>query len=387
MKNICLLVGNGFNLMLNNIIENEINLNSKNKNMNNSEVEELKDLQNKFLDQTNLWKEFDDIFNSLKSDTGINSNDEEMISIVYTIIELLSIVGNKAEKYHGIFSDEIHGIQRKFNELIGDKINSIIKRFYEFEETKYYSKLKSLFYIKSNTFADEISKLLKDSRTNLKIFTTNYDGIMETLLNRAKKGVKLTGELFITKDGFGTISPKMNLGVEPDDYLCFYEKIVENEKHICVHLHGSYKFVALKDNKVFKSKKFIENSLPVIVFNSPLRKKDIIEEYSVLDKKFEIFKNSLNICKKLIIIGSSLESDPHIVRAIIENVQKKTEVKIISYDKFSAARVSNILKTHGFKGKITVGETKNIKSPKELLSLFKKEFYNNIFEWLLYKIF
>jgi len=92
-----------------------------------------------------------------------------------------------------------------------------------------------------------------------------------------------------------------------------------------MHLHGSYRFEK-RFGTTYKTREGIENLDPVIVFNNPNQKEEIINKDSVLREYFNILKKSLATHDKLIIIGNSMANEPHLKSIIKEFFNKPNQL-------------------------------------------------------------
>ncbi|ADC69547.1 hypothetical protein MFS40622_0865 [Methanocaldococcus sp. FS406-22] len=161
---ICFLIGNGFNYMVRDIIENE----------------ELKEETKNII---SLWEKFDKYFKEIEKKYKING--EEAIKLVYSAIDALNALNlletfssssKIAEKYKEIneLNNKIIPKYRKIlNEIMDESTKDIVEKFHNLELNNYHGKLKKEFSINQKPFGNYIKELIdnKDNEDNKNIST------------------------------------------------------------------------------------------------------------------------------------------------------------------------------------------------------------------------
>ncbi|PRB01612.1 hypothetical protein CQ046_14625 [Chryseobacterium sp. MYb7] len=311
MKTI-LLVGNGFNYMIENWIKNLSEHFVK-----ETIGEETANITEKIHEITTLWQKFNEIFEEIKIKNP-KLNEEELIRIIYSVIDLFSSMDG-LEKIMG--RDKLEQLKGLFDSLLLEKIRDIALEFKNHHESVGYKNIKKLF----PDFGSRFSKMLSDKKSKyFHIFTTNYDGVLDTLLTGNPHG-------FIFQDGFGGYTK---------EFLKFYNYNIEFDKIIC-HLHGSYLYQKIY-GVTYKLRDNIENTDPVMIFNNPDFKEDIIKRDTVLLQYYEILKTDLKDADQLIIFGNSMINEPHI-KNLISKYGNREDLKIIIFST-SPEKVSEELK-------------------------------------------
>lgn len=339
MKTI-LLVGNGFNYMVeswvNNLPDDFIS----------SKIDENKEeLTQKINEITRLWQKFNDIFEEIKQKNP-KLNDEELIRIIYSVIDLFSTMSG-LEKIMG--PEKLLQLKSLFDSLLLEKIRDIALEFKRHHESVGYKNIKKIF----PDFGKNFHQILMDNKVDyIHIFTTNYDGILDTLLTDEPSG-------FIFRDGFGTTMS--------DRLLQFYEYNINFNKIIC-HLHGSYLYEK-NFGTTYKLKKNLENTDPVMIFNNPDFKEDIIKKDTVLLEYYQILESDLRDADQLIIFGNSMVNEPHI-KNLIKKYGNREQLKIIVFST-NPEKVSDELKNF-FDHEIIEFSTKDFISSNIFLEQFKK---------------
>ena len=339
---ITLIIGNGFNYLIESII-NQTTSENLPKNLATSKTE----VENKIREISSLWKKFDNIFDELKTQF-LGISDEELIKMIYAVLEFFSSI-ELFEKIIG--KKKLDELKETFNILLIDKIREIAEEFRVHENSDGYKDLKRFF----PNFGDTIQRILKDNTvTNFDVFNTNYDGIVDTLFTKGQtRG-------FIGVDGFGKIP-------ELPNYLKLYDiNLKDNIRRF--HIHGSYKFEK-KHGLTYKNSKNTKNHDPVIIFNNPNMKEELINRDSVLSRYFLELKKSLEESDKLIIFGNSMKSEPHL-KKLIEHTfnQKNKKVYVCSRNPILVKK--EIEKSFSFE--IFERSTKSINSQKSLMEFIRK---------------
>lgn len=417
-ENICFIIGNGFNHLIKEICNTSLknceeNLkNNINNNFKNSEkiegifeseqgdfdtLLELIEIK-KFLDNIiTLCNKHAELFKNFKgylTENNINiGTDEKIIQIITTFGKIKP--NNTVEEVYELFSNIgytkgesiilIYGVLKYFVIMLNIKACKSVSELYshgidirtkdvglEFlnmEKNGEYRRF-CKFFDENGSFGESLRSLIPEN-SNLHIYTTNYDGLLNYLF--------VDNGNYILNDGFSN-----HYGYLKEEYRDYYSKRepywflyyykVSSTKNLCIPLHGTHKFV-LKDGKTYKIKKDIPKDTsklkPVMVFGNPDKKLELINDDFVLKHYFEIFKESLQNCSKLVIFGNSLKSDPHIVEAILTNFDEKKELIIVDYDESCCNSVKDRL-NQNIRYNIKFKETENIKTTDKLLDLFEE---------------
>jgi len=343
---ICFLIGNGFNYMIRDILEND----------------ELKKETENII---NLWEKFDEYFKKIEEEYNING--EEAVKLVYSAIDALNALNilkecssKIAEKFEVILelnNEIIPKYKKIINNVISESAKDVVKKFHESEHEDYYKKLIKEFLIDNKPLGSHIKDLINNKKF-LHIYTTNYDGIIDTLLVYKYENYRKD---FLGRDGFGGTNK---------DYKHFNGIYNIENKNIILHIHGSYKFRLLFGMTAKMTKDYVKQQsengnfkvdFPVIVYNNPDIKEKIIKNNNVLNEYFRYFKFSLKECSKFVIWGNSLRTDPHIVKAICQNFDKEKPLYVIDIKPDQVIKQLQIgCKKHGCE------EFKNIKTLKDL---------------------
>lgn len=342
-QQISFIIGNGFNYLINDIVRNypvspfspwPSNIRST-KDSIISEIGKI----------TSLWKKFDELFEELK-EKNPQYDAEELIRMIYSVIDFLSNI----DTFQKILSPTlINEIKKSFEFLLIDRIRDIAKEFSYHESSQGYKDLKKLF----PNFGKDFEEILKKYSVNqCDYFTTNYDGILDTLLT-------LPDYKYLANDGFQRSSMP--------DYYELNDLSLRSSKIRGLHIHGSYKFEKLQGD-TYKIGKSIENSEPVMIFNNPQFKGDLVRKDTVLNQYFYTLSNSLRNSDKLIIFGNSMKNEPHIKKAInsfFTGVDKKL---FICSDKPDAVKKEL---TRYFSGKPIECPTNGVSNMNDLFQVFE----------------
>jgi NAD-dependent SIR2 family protein deacetylase len=244
---------------------------------------------------------------------------------------------------------------RKYLSLkLQELIIAIGERFRRYQDQGGYRDIKKLF----RYFGESFICLLEENKVEkIHICTTNYDGVLDTLLTTPRGR-----DAFLFKDGFGNGRSGNYKEIKPASFRLLNRYLF--------HLHGSYKFLNL-DGETCKITGNVINDNPVIVFNNPDKKERIINRDRVLSAYFEKLKADLKTFDRLIIYGNSLINEPHIKQAIQQHFNRAhTELVICSLHPHT---VEKEVKPY-YSQKIYKVATGNITSEQELLNLFDQLF-------------
>ncbi|MDO1451814.1 hypothetical protein Q0590_36405 [Rhodocytophaga aerolata] len=335
---VAFIIGNGFNYLIRDLVRNYPKDNIP-KILNASTVDVAKRIE----DITKLWEKFNTVFNNLKEHTKEHQlSDEELIRMIYAVLDFFSTIRG----FEKILSKEIvNNLKVVFNDFILDQIKQIANEFREHQESEGYRAVKQLFPNFGVKFQEVIRK---NNLQGLHIYTTNYDGVLDTLLTGNPKG-------FVFNDGFGFCSIQGLLELDPNGLF--------NQKQLIAHLHGSYRFQRYFGS-TYKTKSNIENKDPVMVFNNPDMKEQIIRNDNVLSEYFHQFINDLKVFEKLIIFGNSMINEPHLKNQIKLHFNRdNTKLYICSRD--PDAIVKRI--EPSYNGSILSRNTKAVKSEDQLI--------------------
>ncbi|QNE40953.1 hypothetical protein F1C16_15960 [Hymenobacter sp. NBH84] len=300
MKKVTILTGNGLNYLIAGII--------KGYPYSGGQLGSLKEStsSNIYL-ITKLWEEFDDVFKELSKELN-NVNPEELIRMVYAVINLFSSI-DTFEKVLG--RDKITEIKKAFDIFLIDKIIQIAEKFRRHENIDQYKDVRKYF----RNFSEAVNEYAQESETVVSVATTNYDGLLETLLVRDKEG-------YSTSDGFKKVS-------NGSDLLHFDPLKFDEKKIHIMHLHGSYKYTKHL-NTTYKLIGVKQNERPVMIFNNKHVKESIIKSDNVLSYYFNKFEKDISESHQLIILGNSMKTEPHIKAVIKRLLHPNANVMICS---------------------------------------------------------
>ncbi|RTQ48516.1 hypothetical protein EJV47_16220 [Hymenobacter gummosus] len=303
------LVGNGFNYLVANIIKSHDGtglskrvVDAKDACINNIE----------FL--TRLWERFDEAFAELKKEAK-GLNEEELIGLVQCVINFLSCLEGLVENV------DISQIQKLlgtlFDKFLVQKVIEIAQDFRRHENIEEYKHIKQYFKI----IPYEIESFIKSNPQCLfNLYTTNYDGILETVFAKERReGV--SG--FLGEDGF------IRKISENPVRLALDRTRLENQKIKFLHLHGSYKF-AKNFGMTCKILGNTQNNNPVMVFNRPEHKGNLVRGDDVLNTYFEKLRRDLSTCDKFIILGNSMRNEPHIKELLRDSIRSEATIVVCS---------------------------------------------------------
>lgn len=305
-----LLVGNGFNYLVANIIERHDGTGLP-KRITDSQQACINNIN--FL--TRLWERFDEAFDELKKETK-GLNDEELIGIIQCVINFLSCLDGLVDNVDITQIQQL--LNSVFDKFIVQKVIDIAQDFRRHENIDEYKSIKH--YFKNIPYSiEEYVNANPESKFNL--YTTNYDGILETVF--AKRQIDgVSG--FIAEDGFtrriSENSPLLGLDRER----------LENTKMKFLHLHGSYKFTKVfgMTCKLFGAN--AKNNNPVMVFNRPAQKGNLVRGDDVLNTYFEKLRRDMATSDKFIILGNSMRNEPHIKELLRSSIRPESTILVCS---------------------------------------------------------
>lgn len=302
MKSI-LFAGNGLNRLIANIIRNY----PRDKAPHDLKLE-LDIIANKIDDVAGLWERFKYAFPKIKQ-LHPNLCDEQIFSIFNEFTNEDFFKEEIPESLITKLSDRID-IARK------ESLKEIAMDFKRFEDSSGHRTIRRLF----PSFGSGFENMLNYSGTEeVFICTTNYDGILDTLLTYP---VRVKGTHFIYTDAFRKSSIPGHLKLN--------EHYLKNAKRSLVNLHGSYKFTRKGEN-TYKLTGNIYNNEPVLVFNNPfLKEKEILSD-QVLSSYYRALIEKLKTHDRIIIVGNSFKNEPHI-KELISKYFNRSETEIVVCD-------------------------------------------------------
>ncbi|NVO32589.1 hypothetical protein, partial [Hymenobacter lapidiphilus] len=262
---------------------------------------------------TGLWKKFDDAFADFYrqfDEKGIKISHEELIRLIYTVINLFSSMDG-FEKI--LPKSDIVKLNSVFDGFLLNKIREIAKEFQDHQDSAAYGNMRNYF----PTFSNQLEDMIKGKNfSKFTMFTTNYDGVLDTLTTKIPKG-------FMFTDGFATSAPYPGL-------LDMVPEYVYGNSLVLAHLHGSYRFTKAF-GKTYKTRANIENNEPVMVFNNPNMKEEIVRNDNTLSEYYDFLKKCLSDYDHLVILGNSMEAEPHIKKLINKHFRRKgTSITVCS---------------------------------------------------------
>jgi hypothetical protein len=303
---VSILVGNGFNKLLANMISSD-------------------SISNRLNEIAVLYNKFSELFEEIKNEYSLRS-EEEAIELFYNALTIVNLVINNSLNPQENWKVCLNEIKQELDREVMDKIYSVIDEFISDETTGFYGNLRKELK-KYGFFINRES--IKQNKDRLFIFTTNYDGSVDIFFR------------FNDKDGF-IFNDLFNRRACPEyteEYVCFDNSITP-EPPLLFHIHGSYKFFIKQQGFRYVTIKLSDynssdyrNLIPVIIYNAPNMKQELIKKFEVLSTYFSFFKKNLQEnTEKLIIIGQSLLSDPHILDAISQSYLSLDEIVIMDID-------------------------------------------------------
>lgn len=297
------LTGNGLNRLIASIIRNYPE---------DQAPQDLKldlgNIANNIDDVAGLWARFKDAFPKIKH-LHPSLCHEQILSILNEFIKEELVQEEIPENLINKLSSRIDAARR-------EKLKEVVTDFKHFEDTSGYRTIRRLF----PGFGSGFDNMLNYSKVeDVLICTTNYDGILDTLLTYP---VRVNGTHFIFPDGFG----KSRF----PGYLQLNEYNLRRAKRSLIHLHGSYKFIR-KGSNTYKLAGALYNEEPVLVFNNPfLKEKEILDD-QVLSSYYRTLIEKLKTYDRIIILGNSFRNEPHI-KDLISKYFDRPNTEIIVCD-------------------------------------------------------
>ncbi len=338
------LIGNGFNYMIEDIIRHKV----LTSNPTPEQLKEGTEVADSIRAITALWQKFQETFAAFHeqfSEKGIKISDEDLIRMINSVITLFSNISGFEQI---LPREDIEKLKLIFDNFMLDKIREISEEFRKHQQSEAYGKIRNNFSNFSRNVEDFVNA---NGVEKCNIFTTNYDGIIDTLLTRWPNG-------FMFADGF--------IDSDTDGLLKLVPNFIKRDKLMIGHLHGSYRF-AKYYGKTYKTKENIINQEPVMVFNNPNMKEEIIKGDTVLRDYFELFADCLSSYDKLIILGNSMEAEPHL-KKLIKAFFNRTGTSITVCSR-SPANIKAEIKPF-YKGNIIEETTRGINTEDAMIALF-----------------
>ncbi|GAA4494887.1 hypothetical protein GCM10023172_05760 [Hymenobacter ginsengisoli] len=342
---IAFIVGNGFNYLVEDIIRK-----IPTRDLTAKQILTKRETADSIRAITALWKKFDDAFKAFHehfAEKGIKISDEDLIRLIYTVINLFSSMDG-FEKI--LPKEDIAKLNTVFSGFLLNKIREIAKEFQEHENSAAYGRVRTYF----PNLTTELEQMIRDKNlSKVSIFTTNYDGILDTLTTWPRGG-------FMFSDGFAKSGPLSTLEMVPE--------YTHGNKLILAHLHGSYKFSKIY-GRTYKKRDGFDNEEPVMVFNNPKMKEEIVRNDNVLSEYFDLLGTCLSKYDNLVILGNSMEAEPHIKKLIARNFNRNgTSLTVCSRSPDAiAAEVKPF-----YSRKIHEETTRGVETEGDLINLFDR---------------
>ena len=343
MANIAFIIGNGFNHFIYSLID------KYSEDLIFEKTSRVKaDILHEITEITQLWKRFDEIFSELILKSENRLNEEQLIQIVHTLFEVLP----QLENFKKLISPNLfRALTDIFDSVLLSKIQEVTDRFRQHQESGGYGNIRSLFPEFGRHFETTFS-------TNhvCQIFTTNYDGILDALLSKPQKK-------YIYSDCFINTDP-------PSNYLQIIPDFVnEPNRKLLAHIHGSYLYEKV-NGITYKQRPAGRNQNPSVVFNNPNYKLSQISADNVLSTYFDRFVKVMKTFNVIILVGNSLETEPHI-KVVIKKYFDRSNTKIIVCDT-SPDQIASKLKLI-YNGEIRCVDMKQIYSLNQLFGTLSSQ--------------
>lgn len=358
MNNVVFIIGNGLNFLIKTVID-EIPI----KDLSPSRLLKRNTLSNNLNEITVLWKKFDEVFLELRQHFAAKGNkisDEELIKLISSVINFFS---NLTGFEKVLKKEDINKLQTILDGFLLNKIIEIADEFRQHEEKRAYGSIREYFKNFDTEF-DKSTSIHGVRKTFF--FTTNYDGILDVLFTRPEGN-------FTKEDGFRSINSQNEDQAEAKlsgSFLAFVPKYLYERKLVLCHLHGSYKFVK-NFGKTYKIIGTRKNTRPVIVFNRPEAKSYVISNDNVLSEYMRFFINTLQAPEttRLVILGNSMEAEPHLKAAIRDYFSIKRTPKEIILVSREPDKIVRELDDY-YKGNIICKSVNGIKTEADFINLF-----------------
>ncbi|PRY14912.1 hypothetical protein CLV24_103151 [Pontibacter ummariensis] len=332
MKIVC-FIGSGFNYMLADIVKSQ-----------SIYTKDDIPLHEKLISLNNLWYQLEPLFLQFHEFIP-NRHGELMLEALDGIQAMLQKTATRGNASSLVDQSPLFTA----NLLIKEEMRKVGEHFTMFERNEGYSTIHRAL----PNFGRAFNGLLRSQLvSDLYLCTTNYDGIIDSLLTyycRESKSSK-----FIMKDGF--IHGRFN------------ESFFRNSRYKIAHIHGSYRYFQ-GNNYTEKLKKETINSSPLMVYDNPIRKEATILQNEVLAANYRELRRQLTMCDKVITIGNSFKTEPHLQRLINTHFNRPNTQLLVCSDKPEEV-VSELEPYYNFQ--INTQSTEHVKSEKQLIGLFDR---------------
>lgn len=309
---------------------------------------ECEQIHHDLLELNSLWGELDDILSNSTS-AFPSKNGEEIIQYYHSVLESTLFRNLTSRDYNVDYSAESH------QNLLQDEIKRISYRFTEFKKRGGYRSIKKLFYNVGESF---FNLLTKNNIGKMHIYTLNYDGVLDTLLTR--KGNQ--GKEYLFKDSFY--------------FSEFQPWRLRNLPYLMAHLHDSYKY-RKGLHSTSKVNRDIVNDNPAMIYNNPKLKETFIKADPVLRAYYNQLIADLQTHQRLIILGSSFKTEPHLKHLIKKYFNRPNTELVVCSDK--PEEIVSVLMPH-YDFPIYTQSTGYVKSEKQLVELFDRLLSPDIIE-------
>ncbi|RSK45206.1 hypothetical protein [Hymenobacter rigui] len=343
---IAFIVGNGFNYIIGDIINRPAGALETPE-----QLHERRATAMSIREITALWQKFDAVFLELSNqfqERGIRINHEEMIRMIYAVINLFSSISGFEQV---IPPSDIEKLRSVFDGFLLDKIREIAKEFKDHEDSDAYSRIRSYF----PTVPATVTEFIQSRQLGkVRVFTTNYDGIFDTIFTNWPMGGFIFSDGFIKSNSYPDL-----LELEP--------AYVASNTLVAAHLHGSYRFTK-RFGRTYKTRANYDNSEPVMVFNNPNMKEEIVRADNVLSAYYQHLALILKKYDKLVILGNSMEAEPHIKKLINKYFNREgTSITVCSRN---PSTIKNEVLPFYNRGEIHELSTNGISTEQDLIDLF-----------------
>jgi NAD-dependent SIR2 family protein deacetylase len=332
MKIVC-FIGSGFNNMLADIVKPY-----------NIYTADDTPLHEKLGTLNNLWNQLELLFVPFHEFIP-NRYGEQMLEAldgIQTMLHKTASIGNIGSRFS-------KPTLITASHLIKEEMRKVGEHFTRFERNDGYAAIHKAL----PNFGRAFDNLLCNRFvSDLYICTTNYDGIVDSLLTyycRESKGRK-----FILKDGF--------------IYSRFNEEFFRNARYKIAHIHGSYRYF-IGTSYTEKLNKGIINTNPLMIYDNPIRKESAILKNDVLSANYRELKRQLAECDKVITIGNSFRTEPHLQELIKRDFNRPNTQMVVCSNKPN--EVVSVLEPY-YDFPIYTKSTECVKSEEDLIELFSE---------------
>lgn len=347
-KNIVVIVGNGLNRLVAEVAKNQ----PRPKNLGFSEPIYPAKVSENIHSLCNLWDQFNFLEDIQKAHPNLTTEE------IFGLFKQFAFLLKNHEFCKDLLKDNDFDLDDIIEKLIENNIVAVSHKFMEYERIGWYREIRKLF----TNFGFDFRRSLKvNDVSHLFICTTNYDGILDTLLHNDK----------FLPDGFANYHPTKQ------SFRQLNKWVLNKEKYSLVHIHGTYKLVK-EAHDTYKIVGTTPNENPVIILNQPNSKEVRIKEDPVLNVYFEKLIQELKTCHKLIILGNSFQNEPHLKKAIKENFNRmNTELVICDLNPDAVERQL----AGYYVGPTLKITTDGLNSERELIHLFDELFGDDLMSY------